>query len=67
MISDRELWACAQQVIEQHGDRAPMFVAERIGALAIEGDKVGVVTWMMIAARVEQLTELRKDGAGRRQ
>jgi hypothetical protein len=36
-------------VIEQHGDHAPMFVAERIGALAVAGDQAGVDTWQAIA------------------
>jgi hypothetical protein len=34
-LSDRELWACANEVMRQHGDRAPLFVAERIGAAPV--------------------------------
>jgi hypothetical protein len=55
MISDRVLWACANEVLQQHGDRAPVFVAERIGALALSGDEAGVATWQAIAARMDQL------------
>lgn len=59
-LTDWELWACAQQVIQQHGDRAPVVVAARIGALAEEGDDEGVDAWKAIAARVDQLMDYRK-------
>ncbi len=55
MLSDRELWACAAEVQRQHGDRAPVYVAERIGALVLAGDPEGVTTWKAIAARLQQL------------
>jgi len=55
MPDDRELWACALQVERQHGDDAPRFVAERIGALAVAGDQAGVATWKAIAWRLDQL------------
>jgi len=52
---DRELWACALQVERQHGDNAPRFVAERIGALVVAGDREGIATWKGIARRLDQL------------
>jgi len=52
---DRELLACALQVERQHGDDAPRFVAERIGALAVAGDQEGIATWKSIARRLDQL------------
>lgn len=55
MMSDRELWACAVQVERQPGDHAPVFVAERIGVLALAGDVAGVATWQEIARRLDQL------------
>jgi hypothetical protein len=55
MISDRELWACAATIERQHGDRAPLIVAERIGALALAGDAEGVSAWRAIAVRLDQL------------
>lgn len=55
MLSDRELWACANQVLESHGEKAPVFVAERIGALALAGDSDGIATWKAIASRLDQL------------
>ncbi len=35
MLSDWELWACANHVLQTHGDKAPLHVAEQIGALAL--------------------------------
>lgn len=55
MASDRELWACTNEVVRQHGDRAPLFVAERIGALALAGDEAGVATWKAIAAKMDAM------------
>lgn len=60
VLTDWELWACAQQVIKQHGERAPAVVAARIGALAEAGDGPGVEAWKAIAARVDQLMDYRK-------
>lgn len=54
-LSDRELWAAANMVMRRHGERAPVFVAERIGSLALVGDTAGVEAWKAIAARMEQL------------
>ena len=55
MPDDRELWACALQVECQHGEEAPRFVAERIGALAAAGDEQGIATWKAIARRLDRL------------
>ncbi len=54
-MTDWELWACALEVIRQHGEKAPVHIAERVGALALAGDVAGVETWKAIAARVDQL------------
>ena len=54
-LSDRELWACANMVVEQHGGQTFVFVAERIGALALAGDEAGIAIWKAIAARIEQM------------
>lgn len=60
MLSEWELWACANQVLTTHGDKAPLHVAEQIGALALAGDAAGIQTWQAIAQRIAQLTG--KDG-----
>lgn len=56
MLTDWELWAVANQTIEQHGSDAPVFVASRIGALALAGDAAGVAAWKEIARRVTELS-----------
>ena len=55
VISDRELWACAQQVINHHGPDVDRFIEERMTALAKAGDDAGVEAWLAIANRVDQL------------
>jgi hypothetical protein len=54
-LSEHELWACAAETLEQHGSDAPAFVAERIGALVLNGDMAGVAAWKAIASRIDQL------------
>lgn len=56
MLSEWELWACANQVLQTHRDKAPLHVAEQIGALALAGDEAGIRTWQAIARRISQLT-----------
>ena len=55
MLSEWELWACANQVLKTHGDQAPLHVAEQIGALVLAGDEAGIRTWQAIARRIAQL------------
>ncbi|WP_327195822.1 DUF6961 family protein [Sphingopyxis sp. LC81] len=55
MTSEQHIWACALAVEKQHGARAPLFVAERLGSLARAGDEEGVVMWKAIAARLDLL------------
>jgi hypothetical protein len=55
LTEDRHLWACALAVEKQHGAGAPRFVAARIGALALAGDKAGVERWKAIAAKLNAL------------
>ena len=65
MLSDWELWACANQVLKTHGDDTPLHVAEQIGALALAQDEAGITTWKAIAKRVAEL--MSKDGPTRLQ
>jgi len=58
ILSDKESWACTTHVLKTHGDDAPRFVAERMGALALEGDAEGIATWKAIARRLSELTNL---------
>jgi len=52
LISDHEIWACANTVLTQHGERAQVFVAERIGAMALAGDQAGLDVWKAVADRM---------------
>ena len=58
MLSDWELWACANQVLKIHGDKSPLYIAEQIGALALAGDHDGIDTWKAIAQRLAGLLGL---------
>lgn len=58
-LTDWELWACAQQVIKQHGAKAPAVAAERIAAMAATGDLDGLQAWQAIAERIDQLMDYR--------
>lgn len=55
LTPDQHIWACALAVEKQHGEGAPLFVAERIGALALAGDDEGVAMWKAIANRLDAL------------
>lgn len=52
---DRELWACALMIERDHGDNAAVWIAERIGALASDGDADGVARWKAIAEKLSLL------------
>lgn len=55
MSPDQERWAEALAIERQHGMMAPMWIAERIGALAMAGDFDGVARLREIATKYEQL------------
>jgi len=60
-LSDWELWACARQQINQHGnDGAAFSAASRADALLAEGDMAGHSVWISILDRIRQLTEVRE-------
>jgi hypothetical protein len=42
MTPNQERWAEALKIEQIHGDTAPAWVAQRIEALALEGDEAGV-------------------------
>ena len=54
LTPEQHILACALEVERQHGERAPVLVAERIGALALEGDVAGVTMWKAIAAAMAE-------------
>jgi hypothetical protein len=54
-MTDWELWACAHQVLSTHGERAPAFIAERIGAMVLANNLDGMRVWKEIARRAADL------------
>ena len=56
MTPDQERWAEALAIEKMKGADAPVFIAERIGALALAGDAAGVERFRAIAARYAQLS-----------
>lgn len=57
MTPEQERWAEATTILRRHGDQAPVYIAERIAALAATGDQAGVDRWKEIAARLDRLLE----------
>lgn len=55
MTLEQERWAEALAIDRQFGECAPVHVAERIAALALQDDEEGVNRWVQIAARLDQL------------
>ena len=55
MITEWELWACANQAINEHGADAPIFAAMRADELFEQGDDDGARTWRLIVERINGL------------
>ena len=55
MISDWEIWACAETIIRQYRDGASRHAAERADALLARNDAAGQQTWLRILARINAL------------
>jgi ribosome assembly protein YihI (activator of Der GTPase) len=62
ILSDWELWACANEQLKQHGENASIFAAMRADELLEAGDQDGVHNWLLIIDRIEQLMA-RNEGA----
>ena len=54
-LTDRELWACANQLVEQHGRGAVIKGGERLLDLEAAGDVEGHNAWVMIRERITKL------------
>ena len=55
ILSDWELWACANEYVRQHGFDAPIFAAMRADELDAECDIDGARNWRLIVDRIGQL------------
>ncbi|MGV3555900.1 MAG: DUF6961 family protein [Croceibacterium sp.] len=57
MITEWELWACANHYIREHGEDAPVIAAMRADEFLAEGDLEGSRTFQSIARRINELLE----------
>jgi hypothetical protein len=55
MLSEWELWACANETIKQHGFDAPIHAAMRADKLLEAGDMDGATNWRAIVTRINEL------------
>lgn len=58
MIRDREIWACANTLLQQHGDNAWFVASTRADELLAEGDLEGQRSYVRIVDRITQLEKL---------
>lgn len=63
MIDDREIWACAHQLIRQHGEEAGFHAEQRADALLGSGEVEGHLTFLRILDRIRQLEQLEPGGS----
>ncbi len=54
-LPEWELWACAEEMIRQHGLDAPIHAAMRADALLEKGDDDGAAAWRLIVHRINGL------------
>jgi len=55
VLSDWELWACANEYVRRYGRDAGIHAAMQADALFEAGDDDGAKAWRMIIARIETL------------
>ena len=55
MLSDWELWACANELVRQHGFDAPTHAAMRADALLEEGQIDGASNYRLIVHRTNKI------------
>ncbi|WP_156405420.1 hypothetical protein [Sphingomonas sp. Root710] len=58
MIDEWEIWACANQLMQQYGDAASFHAAQRADDLFAANDMDGHLTWLRILKRIENLEDL---------
>ncbi len=62
MTTNIDIYRSANELIEQHGEDAPIEAAMRADELAADGDMEGVAVWKRIGKAVEEvLSEERPD------
>ncbi len=62
MIDDREVWACAHQLMKQHGADAWFAASQRADELLADGQIEGHQTFVRVLHRIRQLEMLAPTG-----
>jgi hypothetical protein len=57
MLSEWELWACANHYVQQHQADAPILAAMRADELLASGDLKGARNFQAIVRRINELLE----------
>ena len=55
MIDEREIWACANLLLQQHGDNAWFVASRRADELLAQGEMEGHRTFVRILDRIRAL------------
>jgi hypothetical protein len=55
MIDDREIWACANLLLRQYGEKAWFVASQRADELLAQGEMEGHRTFLRILARIKEL------------
>lgn len=63
MIEDREIWACAHQVMRQYGDAGWFHAAQRADELLLANDQEGSRTWLRILRCITEFEKQAPQGA----
>jgi hypothetical protein len=63
MIDDREIWACANVYLKQHGEHAWFVVSQRADELLAQGEIEGHRTFVRILNRIRLLEAMTPDGS----
>lgn len=63
MIDDKEIWACAHQLMKRYGDAAWLHAAQRADELLEADEPEGHKSWMRILQRIKELENLTPQGA----
>ena len=62
MLSEWELWACANELVKQHGRSAVLRAGERRLDLETQGDEQGAITWGLILIKIIELLKEPQEG-----
>jgi hypothetical protein len=62
MISDRDIWTTANEVIKSHDDPI-LFAVTRYDELLDAGDMEGCIVWRRVEAAIRELLNDKPDGA----